>query len=124
MTVIDEWPAACWIASIGAPASASKVTNVCRPPWRVMYGSSAFSHAFRARVASASSRNGSDSESPNARPVSLGAVGSARLRLRLFRASLATVAPPAALGPRVLEPRRQVTVDRIVEIAVTIAIPA
>lgn len=47
-------------------------------------------------------------------PVSLGAVGQARLRLRLFRATLATAFDVD--GARVLEPRAQVTIDRLVDV--------
>ena len=47
-------------------------------------------------------------------PVSLGAVGQARLRLRLFRAALAMASGQD--GVRVLEPRPQVTIDRLVDI--------
>jgi formylglycine-generating enzyme required for sulfatase activity len=47
-------------------------------------------------------------------PVSLGARGPARLRLRLFRAAVATVSEAGGAG--VLEPRPSVTIDRLVEV--------
>ena len=51
-------------------------------------------------------------------PVSLGAVGHTRLRLRLFRAALATTSTGHADGgARVLEPHAEVAIDRLVDVA-------
>jgi formylglycine-generating enzyme required for sulfatase activity len=50
-------------------------------------------------------------------PLSLGAVGPTRLRLRLFRASFA--AATDVDGRRAIEPRSEVTIDRLVELRPT-----
>ena len=52
-------------------------------------------------------------------PVSLGAAGGVRLRLRLFRAALATVTDGG--GSRIREPRAEVSVDRLVDVSPPVA---
>ncbi len=51
-------------------------------------------------------------------PLSLGVATRSRLRLRLFRARLAAVSASTSNGLRVLDPRGEVTVDRLVDVGV------